>query len=196
MRSNLVNFLSPTGQPQGLYTPLPDQMCAVLHSPAGDLHTPTVEWNLTSSPSRWTQMLSGQTIRSQDDPLPANIAMFPSVDPSQVFSNANPFAPTFDEPPSVTRYFDHDHREYMAPDECDRKESFATSVRELSTDHSVSLASNVPERVSVHPEIPYFFPQFSLGQRWTLTWANHADSATMSSSMRPPRCSTMPAISP
>ncbi|PIG84466.1 CP2 transcription factor [Aspergillus arachidicola] len=157
MRSNLVNFVSPTDQPHGLYTPLPDQMCAVLHSPAGDLHTPTVGWNLTSSPSRWTQMLSGQTVRSQDDPLPANIAAFPSVDPSQVFSNADPFAPTFDEPPSVTRYFDHDHREYVAPDECDRKESFATSVRELSTDHSVSLASNVPERVSVHPEIPYLF---------------------------------------
>ncbi|OGM46621.1 CP2 transcription factor [Aspergillus bombycis] len=152
--TNLLSFVSPTSQPHAVYTPLPDQMCAVLHSPAGDLHTPTVEWNLTSSPFRWTQMVSAQTVRSQDDSLPANIALFPSLDPSQVFSNVDPFAPALHASPIVARYFDQDHQEFVAPDECDRKDSFIASVRQLSADHSESLTSNAPERAAVHPEIP------------------------------------------
>ncbi|KNG84894.1 CP2 transcription factor [Aspergillus nomiae NRRL 13137] len=153
--ANLLGFVSPPSQPHAVYTPLPDQMCAVLHSPAGDLHTPTVEWNLTSSPLRWTQMISAQTVRSQDDPPPANIATFPSLDPSPVFSNVDPFAPGLHASPVAARYFDHDHQEYVAPDECDRKDSFVASVRELSTDQSGLLTSNVAERASVHPEIPF-----------------------------------------
>ncbi|EAW07111.1 putative CP2 transcription factor [Aspergillus clavatus NRRL 1] len=73
---SVVDYVTHSGQQPGILTPTANQMCAVVHSPAGDLHTPTVEWNLASTPSIWDQMVNvnvytdPQQQQQQQHPLP------------------------------------------------------------------------------------------------------------------------------
>ncbi|KAE8363916.1 CP2 transcription factor-domain-containing protein [Aspergillus caelatus] len=164
-------------------------MCAVLHSPAGDLHTPTVEWNLTSSPFRWTQMVSAQTARSQDDPPPANIAAFPSLDPSRVFSNADPFAPTFDAPHGVARYFDHDPGEYVAPDDIAGVEC----PGEIRSRSSVDANVGEPCRFRYHVILHAPTAMFDHARDIPVTYLNKAQAYTITVvDSRPPVAPAQP----
>ncbi|GFG24968.1 grainyhead-like protein 2 homolog [Aspergillus udagawae] len=69
--ANVVDYVAPSALQAGLLTPTANQMCAVVHSPAGDLHTPTVEWNLASTPWIWDQMVSVQSELQDQQPQPA-----------------------------------------------------------------------------------------------------------------------------
>lgn len=72
--SNVVDFVAPSALQAGLLAPTVNQMCAVVHSPAGDLHTPTVEWNLASTPWIWDQMVSVQPdFHDQPPPPPPHL---------------------------------------------------------------------------------------------------------------------------
>jgi hypothetical protein len=53
---NVVENVTDSDLQVGLLIPTANQMCAVIHSPAGDLHTPNVGWNLASTPSVWDRM--------------------------------------------------------------------------------------------------------------------------------------------
>jgi hypothetical protein len=56
---NLVENINDSG-PQVDLISTTDHMCAIVHSPAGDLHTPNVEWNLASTPWIWDRMVNIQ----------------------------------------------------------------------------------------------------------------------------------------
>jgi hypothetical protein len=136
--------MAPINQPHGLLTPLPAQMCAVLHSPAGDLHTPTVEWNLTNSPLLWTQMVSAQTARQQDESVVDMIDPISPTDQGHFFPNIDPFGPELTASPSTTLF---DRREQIAPDECDHKDLYFENIRELSSENSGSLPPSFAEQL-------------------------------------------------
>ncbi|KAF7596994.1 transcription factor [Aspergillus hancockii] len=183
--TNSLNLMPPITQPQGLYTRLPGQMCAVLHSPAGDLHTPTVEWNLASSPLLWTQMVSAQAPRHPDEPVTSTLDPIPPVDSSQFFPNMDPFGPELTASPTTTLFWDR--REYVAPDDCDQKDRYFETARELSSDHSGSLPPNVTEQLPLKPDTPFRYhvtlhtptAMFDASREIPITYLNKSQAYSM-----------------
>ena len=116
---NVVDFVTPSALQAGLLTPTANQMCAVVHSPAGDLHTPTVEWNLASTPWIWDQMVSVQSdLQDQQQPQPPpqqqqqlhghaptatrGVAVLQSQYQHHLFQNMDPFASNHILPSNVS----------------------------------------------------------------------------------------------
>ncbi|RHZ56146.1 putative CP2 transcription factor [Aspergillus thermomutatus] len=112
---NVVDYVTHPGQQVGHLTPTANQMCAVVHSPAGDLHTPTVEWNLASTPWIWDQMLSVQPDLQNQQPQPQpqqpnghattatrGVDVFESHYQHHLFQNMDPFASNHILPSNVS----------------------------------------------------------------------------------------------
>ncbi|KAH2362357.1 hypothetical protein KXV98_005460 [Aspergillus fumigatus] len=77
----------------GLHIPTANQMCAIIRSPAGDLHTPTAGWNLASRSSVWDR-----TVKLQPQPhtlartATRGMAVLESQYENRLFQNIDPFA--------------------------------------------------------------------------------------------------------